>query len=188
MKFTSGQYLFILVPVRINFALIRYFSGKKAGNVFQKRSVHLLTMHVQLLKPYWHCSQPSKNRHSGPWGTFQTLRFPFLCANPPPLPFFFIAQAVAERPQALSETRKKLELRNHCNQNEIKWWGKGGRIHLILKLSATFLWVNISLCSHLNLKKRKNSNNKKRQHWECEWFLPKSAANPGDLESYSLHS
>lgn len=121
-------------------------------------------------------------------GHFRPCIFPSCVLSLPPSPFFFIAQAVAERPQALSETRKKLELRNHCNQNEIKWWGKGGRIHLKLKLSTTFLWVNISLCSHLNLKKRKNNNNKKRQHWECEWFLPKSAANPGDLESYSLHS
>lgn len=44
IKSTSGQYLCILVFMKLGI-----FRIKKAGNVFQKHTVHLLTLHAQAL-------------------------------------------------------------------------------------------------------------------------------------------
>lgn len=106
IKNTSGQYLCILV-----FTKSSIFNIKKAGNVFQKHTVHLLTLHVQALLILQSALQAQALKYLR---DILYLAFSLLLC-------FLQPQSSHKQKQkdrsALSETRKKQELRKHGKQN-----------------------------------------------------------------------
>lgn len=113
IKITSGQYLCISVPVRINFASVRYFQrqeGRQCVPAMHSTSADSAPTAAQaslLLQSAFQAKTVKSLRH---------ILYPALSPSSISFPQFLM-QAVVKRPQALSERRHKLQFGKHCNQN-----------------------------------------------------------------------